>query len=466
MESPKKLPVITLEEVEEISLTQDTPLQIADRDEDSFVEQIILRTPAKPASRIEDSVEELDKMAEIEEALNEVRMAELIVTEKNTQASVPQNRFSRAFKTVTVAGNGAAKKNVTGPSSLRVKAKDDLKVLLSQEKPVNTVQRMKSNPASRPTSGVLTSDALDRKVSVSRKPAKRPVSLLPPKEFVKTVKPATVSTFELPGEAVARRIKEQREARQAQREAAPNEVSTVTTGSLRVKSAKVPTRSNFELPGEAVSRRKREAHEARLKAQEEEERKRREFKAKPLRKSIVPDVIPRETIASRARKSQIGMPDQDAVVTGYPHSNLSIAKRGSVIGAHRPSILATNLANTSAPRAGINGSQNSLTRKPSTTCGPSMTGLAKQRNVSTTDTQNQRQRAKEIYNRDMKALEDIEKEKREREVAAKKSREEAAERGRQASRDWAEKQRAKKAAEGDKGLSAGFGPGGQIGLKA
>jgi len=95
-----------------------------------------------------------------------------------------------------------------------------------------------------------------------------------------------------------------------------------------------------------------------------------------------------------------------------------------------------------------------------------MSGLAMQRTFSTSEAQVQRQRAKEIYKRDAKMLEDLEMEKRGREAAAKKSREEAAERGRQASREWAEKQRAKKALEADKGLGAGFGPGGQMGLKA
>jgi hypothetical protein len=95
-----------------------------------------------------------------------------------------------------------------------------------------------------------------------------------------------------------------------------------------------------------------------------------------------------------------------------------------------------------------------------------MSGKALQRSVSVTDVQVQRQRAKEIYNRDNKLAEDIEREKREREAAAKRAREEAAERGRQASREWAEKQLVKKMAGGDKGLSAGYGPGGQMGLKA
>lgn len=89
-----------------------------------------------------------------------------------------------------------------------------------------------------------------------------------------------------------------------------------------------------------------------------------------------------------------------------------------------------------------------------------------QRTVSATEVQVQRQRAKELYNRDAKLTEEIERERREREAAAKRAREEAAERGRQASREWAEKQLARKMAESDKGMSVGYGPGGQMGLKA
>jgi hypothetical protein len=235
----------------------------------------------------------------------------------------------------------------------------------------------------------------------------------------------------------------------------------------KVKSTKPPTKSTFELPGEALSRKKREAYEARLKAQEEEERKRREFKAKPLRKSVMPDFVPRDTAASLARKSQVVNPENAIAATGLPYSSLSlkVAKRGSIVGAHRPSILATNMANTSAARSpGPPGNRHS--RKVSATGGVSVSGLATQRTVSAFEVQTQRQRAKEIYSRDMKAIEELEKERREREAAAKKSREEAAERGRQASREWAEKQRAKKATQADTGLGAGFGPGGQLGLKA
>jgi len=227
-------------------------------------------------------------------------------------------------------------------------------------------------------------------------------------------------------------------------------------GSVRIKSTKPPTTSMWELPGDALSRRKKEAHEVRIKAQEEEERKRREFKARPIRMSVGP--LPRETVTSLARQSKTGT---ESTEDGF----LTVSKRQSVVGAHRPSILDLNIqANSSALRAP--GPAKSVDRKPSTKfSGPSMSGMAMQRTVSSSDVQAQRQRAKAIYNRDTKAIEDVEREKKEREAAARKSREEAAERGRQASREWAEKQRAKKQLEGDKGMEAGYGPGGQMGLR-
>ncbi len=80
------------------------------------------------------------------------------------------------------------------------------------------------------------------------------------------------------------------------------QLASAVAASPRPRSSKPPTVSTFELPGEAISRRKREEREARLRAQEEEERRRREFKARPVRSSIVPNTLPRETVASRARQ--------------------------------------------------------------------------------------------------------------------------------------------------------------------
>lgn len=451
--SPRKEGITTLEAVEKACEAEKTANQTSDgATEDSFVEQITTRSPAKPVSRIEDSVEALDKMEEAIEALGQ---AALGVSPAETAPKAPAQK-----KTAKVAAKPF--------SSLRVKpqARPNVKTMTGADvKAKEGVKKAKSSSALRDAVEIF-----EEKAVVAKKPVKRPASLLPPKEPVKSAKPPTRPTFELPGEAVARKLKEQREARKAQHESNDERSATVKAPALttKVKSAKPPTKPTFELPGEALSRKKREAHEARLKAQEEEERKRREFKAKPPRSSILPDFVPRETAASLARKNQIVRPESDNAAPGQQRNSISVNKRGSVVGAHRPSIMAANLANISAPRAPgpASPSQNPHARKVSTTSGPSMSGLAMQRTVSASEVQLQRQRAKEIYMRDMKALEEMEKEKREREAAAKKSRLEAAERGRQASREWAEKQRAKKAAEGDKGLSAGYGPGGQLGLKA
>lgn len=438
--SPLKSKVKTLEEVESAFIEREPVAPTSDPD-DSFVEQIICRSPAKPVSRIEDSVEALDQLEEALEAIDQAALAERIVS--------PIDRH---------INNTMADR--TKPDAVRQKS------VSHQRNPKATTMRVKSTAPRAPvikrsTSAIFKSTSQageeQNKVQEPKKaPIKRPVSLLPPKEPVRSVKPPTFPTkFELPGEAVARKLKEQREARQAQRESNEDHDGTRSISGLKVKLGKPPTKPAFELPGEAISRRKREAHEAHLKAQEEEERARREFKAKPMRTSVVPSVVPRDTIASRARQSKIGL---DSIESG----NLNVDKRGSNIGAHRPSFAHLALANTSAPRSHGTGIERKASTKAATL---SMTGLATQRSVSSTDVQAQRQRAKEIYNRDIKLAEDLEREKREREAAAKRSREEAAERGRQASREWAEKMRARKAAEGDKGMGMGYRPGGQMGLR-
>ncbi|PMD44909.1 hypothetical protein L207DRAFT_242608 [Hyaloscypha variabilis F] len=462
--TPGKSPVKTLEEVEKVCALSEAARPAEDGGEDSFIKQITCRSPAKPVSRIEDSVEALDKLEEALEALDQVAMAERMLSpeelkEKVALAKAQESADPREKQKVVrqVDSKGMKKQTSSkgeppkpGYTSMRVKP------TVARQPVVRKTSSMVFKPtadSSKPTEDRSMAQAA-AKASVR---VKRPVSLLPPKEPTKSTKQPTRPTFQLPGEAVAQKLKEQREARLAQREPSEDSVHTgrVVSGP-KVKSTKPPTKPTFVLPGEAVSQRKREAHEAKLRAQEEEDRKRREFKAKPIRNSIAPDFVPRETVASLARRSKIGIEGLE----GEP----SLNKRGSIIvGAHRPSLAQATMANTSAPRT----KAPAPVRKPSpTTHGPSMSGKALQRSVSVTDVQVQRQRAKEIYNRDNKMAEDIEREKREREAAAKRAREEAAERGRQASREWAEKQLAKKMAAGDKGLSAGYGPGGQMGLKA
>ncbi|KAH7350969.1 hypothetical protein BKA65DRAFT_426454 [Rhexocercosporidium sp. MPI-PUGE-AT-0058] len=448
-------PVKTLAEVERIYGPEDSATPTDDAGEDSFVQQITCRSPAKPVSRIEDSVEALDQLEEALEALNQATLAERMVSpEKSRQKAQMPHGFLESHKTgkqptVKVPEKQATLKrqpSKSGYATMRVKSTP------KQAPTLKKAASMNFKPAS--SSSKLTEEQKDQVHAKAM--VKRPISLLPPKETLKSTKQPTRSTFELPGEAVALKLKEQREARIAQRQSSEDSVHTARVVSgPKVKSTKPPTKPAFELPGEELSRRKKAAHEARLKAQEEEERKRREFKARPIRNSVAPNMVPRETVASRARQSKIGIESME-------DGNLSISKRGSNVGAHRPSMAALNLANMSAPRA--KGAFIPPVRKPS----PSVPGVSAatrplQRAVSVTDS-DLRKRAKEIYQRDARLTEEMEREKRDREAAAKRAREEAAERGRQASREWAERQMAKKIAEGDKGMSAGYGPGGQLGL--
>ena len=53
-------------------------------------------------------------------------------------------------------------------------------------------------------------------------------------------------------------------------------------------------------------------------------------------------------------------------------------------------------------------------------------------------------RGREVFNRNRNATQEIERVRKEKEEAAKKARVDAAERGRLASRQWAEKQKARK----------------------
>lgn len=446
-------PAKTLAEVESLYGRDVSPAPADDAGEDSFVQQITARSPAKPVSRIEDSVEALDQLEEALDALDQAALAERMVSPEkkrqprpmplNDQAVIDPKTRDRNNTKIQTAKSGAA--------TMRVKPTAPRPSVLKKA----TSMTFKPSPTelSRSSSVQLKTQ------SKPKAPIKRPISLMPPKETVKSTKPPTRPTFELPGEAIARKLKEQKEARLAQRESSEDSFHTARTvsGSLpKIKSTKPPTKPIFELPGEALSRKKREAHEARLKAQEDEDRKRREFKARPIRNSVVPDFVPRETVASRARQSKIG-------IENLGNDEIAPSKRGSNLDAHRPSLLEISRANTSAPRA---KAAPPVRKTTPTTHGPSMSGRHLQRTVSTTDAHIQRQRAKEIYNRDAKMAEDMEREKRDREAAAKRAREEAAERGRQASREWAEKQMARKLAEGDKGMSAGYGPGGQLGLKS
>ncbi|OAA67246.1 carboxylesterase family protein [Niveomyces insectorum RCEF 264] len=382
--------------------------------------QSVPRSPCSSVSRIEDTIEELDRLEDEFEAVKRmVRVDRVPSPDKPVPAG--------ASRAGTGAGTGTAKK--PAPSA---------------RKPGTTTGSAKS-PAN---AAKAAPGASGKRLSVSR-----PASLLPPKPPAKSSKPLTVSNYELPGEAVARRLKEQREARMQAAMAASKTPATPSTVPRRARSTKVPTIPTFELPGEAISRRKREEHEAKLKRQAEEEQKRRAFKARPIRLSITPSTLPRETVASRARQNRVssigehGTNSHGRPSLGVPSASgnkrLSMAASTS---SGRPA--GPGSGQTSRGRGSNLGSPSATTqtsRAASTSTG-SVSGMRS--SISVEDVQHQKLRGKEILHRDNYLSIDRNRERREREAAAKQARQEAAERSRALSREWAEKQklRAKKAA--------------------
>lgn len=397
---------------------------------DDIHEQLLAAPLANPVSRIEDSVEALDKLEEELEALNEVtRLNKALSSEASKGAATHSSGMgSSSTRTASMVRN-------TGANTARVRRSTD-----------------RSSATRRSVSTTYGPEEEKRppvdKAAARRSLVARPMSLLPPKPPAKSTKAPTISTFELPGEAVARRLREQREARlsrQISPEQAAAAAAVYSPSKPHFKSMKPPTRPTFELPGEAISRRKREEREARLRAQEEEERKRREFKARPIRSSLAPNSLPRETLASRARQGR---------ASGQSESGTSLATPGSAARARQSLTLPASsrvslsrgrselLADQYPAAAGTSRATSTSTGSVRGGAGPgSVASVSKRSTVSAEDQQQQKTRARQIFVRDNGISAERDRGKRERENATKLARQEAAERSRFLSREWAEKQK-------------------------
>ncbi|KAH8639854.1 hypothetical protein IG631_07624 [Alternaria alternata] len=120
----------------------------------------------------------------------------------------------------------------------------------------------------------------------------RPVSMPP---LPKSTKPLTKPAFQLPGERIAEKLKAQKEERQ-RREAevpqqqAPKQRPVSISMAPHAKSTKAPTKATFELPGSAVAEKLRIKREERLKRMEEAEAAKKEAALKarqaPVRKPV------------------------------------------------------------------------------------------------------------------------------------------------------------------------------------
>ena len=246
----------------------------------------------------------------------------------------------------------------------------------------------------------------------------------------KSTKAPTKSTFQLPGEAIAAKLKQEKEERQKRQEengaaaAKPAYVPPVTQ-----KSTKPVTKATFQLSSDAFAAKMKAQKEARLaKQKEEEEKKEKErgvFKARPAPKMGKPAEV-RQNAASRARLPSSETQAALGRASSVRDPNTAASKR---LSSFHPS--ASSSSSAALPPRAATSFQKRQSMAPSASKG------------------------KEVFGRAREEKEREEKEKKDKEDAAKKARAEAAEAGRQRSREWAEKKKAKEKEERRKTVAAG-----------
>lgn len=382
-----------------------------------------------PLSTVEDSIEELDQFEDdidaITTAASQLGLANSQTKSardpKEYQPSSPNKGARQSSSAISTPQRQYVPMRIQRPGSLRMSSEDAPKSLAASDE-----------------------DAGQKQPTATLRKVARPASLAPPKPIQKATKQPTISTFELPGERVARELKEKKAARlsmQFDPQKAAEANSPQRTRSVRSK--KPPTVANFELPGERYSRQKKERFEQKLKEEEEEVRRRRQFKARPSPATVAPTV--RSTFTSRQRQTT-GQPEQGSPYspTAEPSPKSGASKRQSVTmtpsTARTVSVSTASTASATARgRATSTGSTQASTRATSSSVG-SVTSSRKHSNVSTEDIQQQKVRGRQIYNRDNSTGRSKEQEKRDREEAIKLARQKYA----QMSRNLAATSRARR----------------------
>lgn len=368
--------------------------------EDSFVEQIQSRTPGKRISRIADSIEALDAFEEEIEKVGELIPA----------------------------------------------TSDELQLPSKTEKQRANTQRDKIDPWPR------DSLPLRRATYCSIKADS--------KQTTKAVKPATTKRLVSTAASRSYRSKRNPEASMEesgsdnqrgdqQPQAVPRKrVSSIHKAPFQpAKSTKLPTIAAFELPGDAVSRKLKTQREERMKRGEKP--KRPAFKARPVRLSQAPEVKLTATTKARLSMARSERTDGGGNMSGVPKADTTSRRSMATAGANNRSVAkrsslpalkgSTQVPADSSVRIsrGPSLTASTMKRAPSVSGGPRPAPTAE-------DLAHQKLKGKEVFGRTRVEILEREKAKKEKEDAARKARAEAAERGRLASREWAEKQKLRK----------------------
>lgn len=400
---------ITIDIIDEGTDENTSGEQLNEIKDDSFVEQIITRTPLKPVNRIEDSVEAIDAL---EDAIEKVGES---LPDLKTALTSPIK--SQKVRKAPLRGVQTAKKGVPNNTG---KVSSTTRTSISHQTPI------------RPSSSKVAPTTAIKNQAFRPNPTKKSP---PPKGNQSTkdrVMPTTLN--------------------KASSTTKPVRVSSITKAPFQpAKSTKPPTRSTFTLPGEAIAQKLKLQREERLKHEEEENAKKTTFKARPVpaRLSMAPTI--KSTVASKARMSLA----QGEKVGG----ELGRKSSGPVIrSAGRVSSVSSIKANVNGPSATLNAatkrrvtmsvlgskklspsttttSSTPSTRKPSISQAP----LSSRTSVLPAEAKTLTLKGKEVFNRGKMEVEERERAKREKEEKAREARKEAAERGRAASREWAER---------------------------
>ena len=433
--SPAKAPVPSLAESQNTA-GDDGSSSHAPADckkETAILELVQMTSPAKSPNRIEDSVDAIDAL---EEALSQVDEA--------LPALNPPVKCSRPLK----QGTKKPVEHRTRPGEVNTtKHKLAVNALGKRVKPEPGVKAQAARAVA------TTKTTAPPKIS-------KPVlakSLAPSASTKPRSSAARVSPSSAPGAGHPTLSKAPSPSRSSQVEMQKGTAKTKArkpSMSLRppppiAKSTKAPTRPTFELPGEAISRKLKEQREEKLKRQAEEQQKKREFKARPVRTSTAPPV--KANAASRAREGIQGgsttvrsngqakpamLPTRPSTISTPTHT-----KRPSILNANWQPLIKTD---HSGPRTPAPGATSVLAHRPSFSAHK--TGSDKPQAVaSVKKIQRQPAPIKPV------PVRNAEQEKMDKEKAARKAREEAAERGRLASRAWADKQKAKLKSQAGKG---------------
>ena len=392
---------------------------VEERDDPSM-EQVRKRSPNKRISRIEDSVEALDALEEEIE-----KIGELIPASTNNMESPLKTKRQ-------------------GSVLSKAPAKKQSGALRSENGRVVTPQ-----PAPRIPRGDVRSSA--------------PRSTTPP--GVKGVVSATTWRSSTPRDSLEL-LKASSSVRKsgvsAPSVSAQKRVSCIYKAPFQPKkSTKPPTRASFELPGEAFTRKLKEQREDKQKRVEEANEQKIPFKARPVRLSHAPEVklsnaaklrlnmIKGEpaTVPATAKLPTQGAPITKSTPRNRPASSMGENKRSSTINVVK--------RDGTRPTANLSaGDTYSLSVGPATVSRKPSASSNHRVSLTADDLALQKVKGKEVFQRTKVEIQEREKAKKEKEEAAKKARLEAAERGRIASRQWAEKQKARKEAEKTKNAVA------------